>query len=346
MVSLRRGFAGRHVGALACAVLSAGLSMGIATDARAQAASGRMPDLLVRRPESLPQWMVLQLNKDSESARRLAALDGRGEVVKEIRTLRFDYFRAAKDTELRQIGLSRLREYADRPEAYPILLDAFRRTDNEVRGFILDMIADQRTSDSDATLAWFGVHDRDPWIRSQAEQRLQRRLVEGEGKIADSVTWILAHRILEGDRRYLGHAAGLADSLSIVQLIPHLIQAQVNAAPRGNNQTSGDKAWIMVGRQVGFVSDLQPVVADSAVAFDPTISVINEGVLLRVQDGFVVTYISEVQVPLMRLGSRAIGYDLAQRGLGWDQDRWWTWYHDELVPALAAKDAARTTAGG
>lgn len=299
---------------------------------------GTMPDLLVPEPEHLPDWIVLELHKNRGEARRLAARLEHRALEKEIRRLRFDFFRSPNHTELRQIGLHKLRAYGDRPEAYPILIDVFRRSDNEVRSAILDTLMEQRTSDADATLLWVALHDRDPWLRTQAENRLKRRVDEDEGRADPAITWILAWRLLEEDERYVGRAAGLADSLSIVQLIPHLIEAQVGGQPAAGNQQGGDKAWIMVGRQVGFVSDLQPVVADSAVAFDPTLSVVNEGVLLRVQDGFVTTYRTEVQVPLLRLGSRAVGYDLAQRNLGWDDAKWWDWYSSELVPALAARD--------
>ncbi len=46
--------------------------------------------------------------------------------------------------------------------------------------------------------------------------------------------------------------------------------------------TNGQTSNIFITRQVGFVSDLQPVVSDSAVGFDPTINTISEGVILIV----------------------------------------------------------------
>jgi len=47
--------------------------------------------------------------------------------------------------------------------------------------------------------------------------------------------------------------------------------------------TNGQTSNVFVARQVGFVSDLQPIVSDSAVGFDPTIDVISEGVRLVVE---------------------------------------------------------------
>lgn len=46
--------------------------------------------------------------------------------------------------------------------------------------------------------------------------------------------------------------------------------------------TNGQTSNIFVATQVGFISDLQPVVSQSAVGFDPTIDVISEGVRLVV----------------------------------------------------------------
>ena len=50
--------------------------------------------------------------------------------------------------------------------------------------------------------------------------------------------------------------------------------------------TNGQRSNIFVVTQIGFISDLEPVVSDSAVGFDPTIDVISEGVRMVV-DGTV-----------------------------------------------------------
>lgn len=47
--------------------------------------------------------------------------------------------------------------------------------------------------------------------------------------------------------------------------------------------TNGQTANIYVATQTAFVSDLEPVVGDSAVGFDPTVSVVTEGVTLLVE---------------------------------------------------------------
>jgi general secretion pathway protein D len=46
--------------------------------------------------------------------------------------------------------------------------------------------------------------------------------------------------------------------------------------------TNGQRAWVAVTTQQSYISDLQPVVADSATAFDPVIATADEGVTLEV----------------------------------------------------------------
>ncbi len=47
--------------------------------------------------------------------------------------------------------------------------------------------------------------------------------------------------------------------------------------------TNGQVSNIYVATQTAFVSDLQPIVSDSAVGFDPTLSTLNEGVVMLVE---------------------------------------------------------------
>jgi type II secretory pathway component GspD/PulD (secretin)/tetratricopeptide (TPR) repeat protein len=50
--------------------------------------------------------------------------------------------------------------------------------------------------------------------------------------------------------------------------------------------TNSQRAWVAVATQVAFVEDLQPVVSQSAVGFDPDLQVVSEGVVLDV-DGVI-----------------------------------------------------------
>ena len=47
--------------------------------------------------------------------------------------------------------------------------------------------------------------------------------------------------------------------------------------------TNGQRAWVAVTRDQAYVSDLQPIVSDGSAAFDPTISVAQDGVVLDIE---------------------------------------------------------------
>src|SRR5262249_9087404 len=129
----------------------------------------------------------------------------------------------------------------------------------------------------------------------------------------------------------LGVAAHLASGLGLVEAIPMLISAQLGGGGTQVGSAGGDGdehslAWILVGTQQAFVSALQPVVGNSAVAFDPQVSVVTEGTILRVIDAVVVTYRYEVHNALVDLSSKAWGQSTYK--LGWDNPAWRKWYKD------------------
>lgn len=72
--------------------------------------------------------------------------------------------------------------------------------------------------------------------------------------------------------------------------------------------TNGQTANIYVATQTSFVSDLQPVTSDSAVAFDPTTAVVNDGVVLVI-DGVVSADRRYVTVNVDAAISQVQGFD-------------------------------------
>jgi len=288
--------------------------------------------------EGLPSWVALEMmGEDSPHVRRYRALQGeQRELRQELRRLRTEFFRSG-NTELRQIGISRLRTYTD-PAAYPVLLEVFEREPLKVRTAILDMLADQETADADTTLAWVALFEDDEAYREAALRRLERR-VDAIGEVPDRVAYLASQALRKRSDRDVAAAARVAESLNIVRVIPHLINAQVSGAQAGGGgEQGGALGWILVGRQVAFVEDLQPIVADSAVAFDPQLNVISEGVVVRALGASVVTYRTVVNTALTGLASRAVGRDLSH--LGWDQRAWWDWYERELKPLIEDRGVA------
>jgi len=296
----------------------------------------------------VPSWVLQQVpNLDDPRVQEYArGQKRRVEIEKQLYKLRADHFRNMRNVEIRQAGLSKLRTYTD-PVIYPSLIKIFEGEGADVRGAIVDMLADQGTDEADTTLTWIGVFGKSKEFRIAAAERLKRR-VKDNGGPTERIKTVVAQGLQPGNTNdELASAANLANTLNLVEAIPMLISAQAGGTvTRTGGSGEGALAWIMVGTQTAFVSDLTPVVGDSAVAFDPTISVITEGTYLRVIDAVVVTYRTEVHYSLIELSSRAWGQPTDR--FGWDGDRWRKWYTEEFVPfweAKKAQDAAAKVEG-
>lgn len=159
----------------------------------------------------------------------------------------------------------------------------------------------------------------------------------------DAARIVIYEGLRRGSNKVKGRAADLAANLKLVELIPWLAAAQVSGRPAsgggggGGQNENGSLAYILVGTQQAFVADLEPVVSEGAVAFDPQLSTITEGTLLRVLDAVVYTYHVEIHRPLVRLASEAAGRDMAS--LGWDYRKWAQWYYKEYLPSRSVAQA-------
>lgn len=267
-------------------------------------------------------------------------------VEQKLRKLNSEYFRGIRNVQIRQVGISKLREFDD-PGVWPTMLDVFKRSDNDVHSAILDMFYDAANDEGDATLAWIATFEKNEAMRTGAADRLESRLKAAE-KPSDRIESVIAYALKSDDNKTLENAANLANKLGIIEAIPGLINAQIQGTTVASDRGTGGEylAYILVGQQISFVSDLTPVVGDSAVAFDPTVAVATDGVVLAVGDAVVTTYRLEVHNALVGLSSAAWGQ--STQGLGWDQKAWQDWYTDEFVPYLAAKkeaELASTDAG-
>lgn len=315
------------------AILLAGLC---ARGALAQA------DLKMQAPEGerLPPWIAVQVSDpDDPKVKAYAARQKvRVQLEREMNKIRADYFRA-KRTDIRQAGIMKLRTYND-PVIYPSLLKLFLHDGNDVRFAMLDHLAQQQNDEADTVIAWGAIFDLDPKFRGAATQRLLTRLNE-TGAVSGRIQTVIAEGLRRNANDEVTAAAKLAQTLHLVEAIPMLINAQIQGSQvAGSSGGDGDDhslAWIEVGTQQAFVADLTPVVGNSAVAFDPKIGVVTEGVVLRVIDANVVTYRTEVHNSLIGLSSAAWGRPTEQ--LGWDNAAWDRWYIDEFKPYWAAKMA-------
>jgi hypothetical protein len=279
---------------------------------------------------------------DPASIERRAWLAG---VENELRKLNAQYLRSIRNVQIRQVGLSKLRTYND-PAVWPTLLEVFDRAKEDVHMTLLDMFQDHASDEGDATLAWIATFEEDDAFRAEAAKRLYQRAAQTES-VSSRIESVVAYALKSDDNKILENAADLANRLDIVAAIPALISAQLSGSTvqTGRDDAGGGAlAYILIGTQVAFVSDLTPVVGDSAVAFDPTVAVATDGVVLSIGQAVVTTYRLEVHNSLVGLSSRAWGQSTSP--LGWDQEAWKDWYADEFLPHLEeqrrAEIAART----
>lgn len=264
----------------------------------------------------------------------------RAEAEKELRKLRATHFKSVRNAKIRADGIVKLHDY-DAPALFPTLIELFQHEDNDVRAAVLDIFFLSTSDEGDASLTWVAVEGDDPEFRSMARARLMERISAGHGA-SDRVRLVILHGLKSQNDSKIAASAQLAGNLGLFETIPWLINAQLGGTATNTGGAGGDGqgalAWIMVGQQQAFVSDLTPVVGESAVAFDPQLSTLTTGTILRVFDAHVVTYRTEVNAALIGLSSRLTGRDMS--GLGWNQPAWGQWYQEEGRGMIAAKQDA------
>lgn len=320
-------------------ILATGIVLLIAGRALAQA------DMNVQPPmQEAPKWVVQQIpNPDDPRVQEYAKRQKtRFQLEKELKKIRFEFIHNVKNKEIRAVGIHKIRQYTQ-PAIFESLLKLFEKEGEDVRRAVLEHLADQKNDEADATIAWAAIFGKDKDYRGEASAVLSRRMKDAsksgdaEGGATFRIKSVVAAGLRSEDIDELTASAQLAQQLKLVEAIPMLINAQITGAQVGGGGGGDDHslAWIQIGTQQAFVSDLTPVVGDSAVAFDPTVSVITNGVFLRVIDAAVVTYRVDVHNALVGLSSAAWGKPTLK--LGWDNRAWHKWYKDEFVPFLAAK---------
>ncbi len=296
--------------------------------------------------DDAPEWMKrLKIDPESPAAKKHAAqVKTRKDHERALRQLRFKYFSGSKSPAVRQEGILKLREYTD-PALFPLMIQLFRREHAEVRLAVLDMFRDSQSEEGDAALAWVAVQDPEAGYRGAAMERLNERLSKDKAP-RHQVKLVVYEGLRSGRDESMVAAARLARGVGLLEVIPWLINAQVTGQPLQQTVGAGATgtpdaalAWIMVGTQTAFISDLTPVVGPFAVAFDPQLSVINTGVILRVIDAAVVEYHTDIHTILTEWTTDEWGRPTKR--LGYNIPAWREWYDKEFVPHLAARSEAQ-----
>lgn len=257
-------------------------------------------------------------------------------IERELKKIRATYFQNIRNVEIRQAGIAQLRKFTD-PAIFPSLLEVFEREGEDVRTAIVEHLASLETDEADTTLAWTAVFDKDQVVRDAAERCLVARAEESGGS-TNRIKAVLAAGLQSEKQTEISRSANIIKALKIYDAIPALIHAQVGPTGTTGGDRTGSLGWILIGTQRSIVSDLTPVVADSAVAFDPTLSVITEGTYLRVLDAVVVQYNADVHNALVGMTSDRWGQSTAH--LGYDTRKWWEWYKRDFTPMLGQSEPA------
>ena len=291
-----------------------------------------------RDPLAAPEWAEAfvpraddpRLADERAHRRRLIELE---RSLNHIRARRFGTMR---NEALRAEGvastLDTLREFDD-PSSYAVALKVFSREAMDVRGALLRFFAQAGTMEGDATLAWVACHDANAEARGMARDLLAAR-ARAAG-VHDAVRLVLDQALRAQDDDVVARAAQTVRALELLEAIPLLIATQVRTQSPSGSREPGALAWILVGTQRAYVSDVTPVVGSSSVAFNPTVSVLTTGSLLVVGDALVTTYRTEVHETLVAMTSEAWGKSTAH--FGYDLDAWRTWHREDFLPAMAAK---------
>lgn len=284
-----------------------------------------------------PDWMKrLAIDPDSPAAKRYAQQQkARRAAEKELKKLRFTCFGQSRQASLRQEGIARLHDFTD-PAIFPSMIEIFAREGTDVKRALADIFENAACREGDSSLAWMGVFEKDESARADAVTRLGRRVKASPDEARLAAQMVVYEGLRTGRDEVMSASAKMAQALQLVEAIPMLIAAQVRGTAAGSStgdaaaDANGALAWIAIGQQTAFVSDLTPVVGPSAVAFDPQLSVITTGVILRVVDAVVYTYHVDVHEALIGLSEGAWGHPTRQ--LGWSTPDWSKWYLKEFRP--------------
>lgn len=300
--------------------------------------------VLAQSGGELPVWTQrLAIDPTSSAMQKYAQQQkARAAADKALRKLRLAYFGNIGNEAVRQEGIVKLREYAD-PALFPLLVDIFGKEKPDVRSALIAQFYDSATPEGDGSLAWMAMFGADDATRREAERYVQKR-IETTGSVPDQVKLTIASALKSDKRQPMLAGLDLIKGLDLVEFVPWLIAGQVRqqGVQTGTGGGSGDLAYIVVGTQTAFVSDLRPVVSQSAVAFDPQVSTITSGTILRIHDAVVYEYHTEINQALIDLTSRHMG--ASTRRLGWNVPAWKEFYAKEFLPRLAQEEAAKAAA--
>ena len=246
----------------------------------------------------------------------------------QIRALRYKYFSSNASAELKAQGIQQITLMTD-PLALAPLAEELAPCDAEVQQALITHLANQGIP-GQIELARIAIYGDDASFDESAALALTE-------PVSPPVIQILEDALRSRAHQPANVAAYLANTLNVTELIPLLITAQVMTSGDQNAGTAtaggqGDIAQIAIVTQRAYVSGLIPVVGDNAGAFQPVVSILNEGVVMRVLDAVVIEYRTVVNDSLIAMTNAIPGIQAPE--CQWDLNCWQAWYNDSYLPNL------------
>lgn len=302
------------------------------------ATTGPTPDRLKQIPlitdEPEDQPAAPQANPNDPVVK--AALEARRKQLaleREIRTLRFRYFRTSH-APTRARGLDKLRALKDE-STFGVQLKVFEADDADVKAVMLGNFREARDEAGDRALTWVAVTDASDAARTLARSYIVERTSEAK-ETPHGVLGVLTGLILAGEPEQQRAGAGLASTLQIYETIPALL----TAALPGDEDRQGDLAWIAITTQTAYVGSVVPVVATNSVGFQAVPATVTTGSLLRIRDATVTTVSGNVDLMPALYGMADTITGGSTRGLGRDRAQWAVWYSSVYEPFMARRNRA------
>ena len=261
-----------------------------------------------------------------------AFLLAQNEYEKKIRRIRFKYLAGNKKLHepSREHGLAELEKFTD-PTAVQPLIEVLRGEGPFVRDWLLDHLA-YRVDEpyGQAAVTWLSIYDKDETMRDAARLRLTGEPNERSQFVIDQALRLKNDLLVD-------NAALAAGKFKLVQAIPLLIAAQAGgtaSSPASSRQGNGALAFIQIQKQRFFVSDLQPVVGTNSAGFDPTLSVLQEGTVMVIDDAVVEFVRPRTHQTLLDLVRDSYGQPV---DFGYNYPKWRNWYQSEYLPTRQAQ---------
>ncbi len=265
---------------------------------------------------------------------------------KELKKLRAKHFRA-QHKPTREAGLKTLAEY-NQPWMVQPLIEVFQEDQGaDVREAIVTILRTQASDEGDRGLAWLACGNEDPAWNQAAIDGLSVRLKDLKQKPTSGMLAVFQGGVASKTQRIADASARAVAGLDLYEMIPFLIQAQAPAPPATSpigRPRNGPLAWVAIAQQQAYIADLEPIVADNAVAFNPVPGVVSSGVVLVINDAAVTFSPVVIHQSLVRLANKAMAGAGGQPtdGLRLNTGAWKDWYFAAGEKAIAKAVEERT----